>query len=198
MKKLSILLAFLAFAASSQAAIVSFDLQGTAGFGLLAGNEPQPLPFPTASSGGEIGSVGITYDTDTNLLNLTNVGWGSSQGFTDLSSTAGPSHIHGPVTVAQAATFTGTGPAIVTLNRSSNLVTGGTFTNPLVDLDTVFGATAETREAELLAGRWYINVHTANNPNGEIRGFLVPIPEPTSAALLGAASLVFLGRRRRS
>lgn len=31
----------------------------------------------------------------------------------------------------------------------------------------------ETQAAEVLAGRWYINIHTERNPGGEIRGQLV-------------------------
>jgi hypothetical protein len=27
---------------------------------------------------------------------------------------------------------------------------------------------------QLMAGKWYVNVHTANNPAGEIRGQVVP------------------------
>ena len=37
----------------------------------------------------------------------------------------------------------------------------------------------------LLAGRFYINVHTEMYDMGEIRGYLVPVPEPGSAAVLG-------------
>ena len=134
---------------------------------MLPGNEPGTI---TGGTGGEIG-LGISYDDVTNILNLTNVGWGSSQGFTDLSSLANNTHIHGATAANNGAGFTQTAGVLVTLTRSSNAVTGGTFTNPLVDLDTVFGVTAEAREAELLAGRWYINLHTANNGGGEIRGF---------------------------
>jgi hypothetical protein len=28
----------------------------------------------------------------------------------------------------------------------------------------------EAQAADLLAGRWYVNIHTAANPGGEIRG----------------------------
>ena len=31
----------------------------------------------------------------------------------------------------------------------------------------------EAQAADLLAGKWYINVHTAANPGGEIRGQLI-------------------------
>lgn len=122
-----------------QAATILFDLRGTAGFGLLPGNEPGSI---VGGTGGEIGA-GISYDTVTNILDLTNVGWGSSQGFTDLSGLANNSHIHGPVSSANAAAFTGTAGTLFNLTRSSSLVTGGTFTNPIVDLDTLVNA--ETR-----------------------------------------------------
>jgi hypothetical protein len=39
----------------------------------------------------------------------------------------------------------------------------------------------------ILAGRTYINFHTAQFGGGEIRGPLVVIPEPSSIALLGVA-----------
>ena len=54
-------------------------------------------------------------------------------------------------------------------------------------------------EADLLAGRTYLNLHTKDNPAGEIRGQLV-VPEPQTLTLL----LAMLGlvaahcRRRRS
>ena len=53
------------------------------------------------------------------------------------------------------------------------------------------------QETELLAQRYYINIHTSLNPGGEIRGHLVfPIPEPSTLALIGLA--VFgLGFNRR-
>jgi len=33
-----------------------------------------------------------------------------------------------------------------------------------------------TQVADLVGGRWYINIHTARYPNGEIRGQVVPAP----------------------
>ena len=100
-----------------------------------------------------------------------NAGWGSSQGFTDLSSLANNSHIHGPTAGNLGNDGTGnfkqTAGVLVTLTRSSDAVTGGTFTTPPITL------TAAQR-TDLFNGKYYINIHTVNNPGGELRGFLVP------------------------
>src|SRR5439155_530321 len=36
-------------------------------------------------------------------------------------------------------------------------------------------ALTPTEEAQLLSGQWYINIHTDANPNGEIRGQVLPV-----------------------
>ena len=50
------------------------------------------------------------------------------------------------------------------------------------------------------AGTAYLNIHTASPlgfPGGEIRGFLVAVPEPASMVILGSALLGFCAIRRR-
>ena len=167
MKKLVLTALFCAaFIQVSLATVFQFDLQGTAGPGLLPGNEPGSL---TGGTGGEIGA-GIFFDDTTSLLTI-NVGWGSSQGFTDLSSLANNSHLHGPTTGNFGNDGTGnfkqTGGVLFSLTRSSSAVTGGTFTDP------PFLLTAAQR-TDLFNGKYYINIHTVNNAGGELRGFLVP------------------------
>lgn len=164
MKKivLSILLGLIA--AQVQSAIINFNLTGVAGAGLLAGNESGAI---IGGSGGEIGT-GITYDTATSNLTI-HVGWGSANGFADLSSAANNSHLHGPTATNYGDGYTQSAGTLFNLTRTSNLATGGTISNTVT-------LTNATQVAGLFNGKLYINVHTATNVTGEIRGFLVPVP----------------------
>jgi CHRD domain len=176
----------LAFAVQADAALFQYNLIGTAGADLLPGNEPGAI---IGGTGGEIGA-GIVFDDVLSQLTI-NVGWGSSQGFADLSSTASASHIHGPTAANNGSGFTQTAGVLFTLTRSSSAVTGGTFTNAPITLTA-------PQVVDLNNGKYYINIHTANNGGGELRGFIVPVPEPSSAllGLTGIASLLTLRRRR--
>jgi len=59
------------------------------------------------------------------------------------------------------------------------------------------GSTAidNLQAAEILDGQWYVNIHTAMFPGGEIRGQV--IPSPGALALLGLGGLLARRRRRR-
>ena len=192
---LAVLSALFAFALSIQADIVQFDLLGKAGPGLLSGNE---VPSNSSTgSGGEIGA-GISLDTDTFVLTI-NIGWGSGNGFTDLTGDATVGHVHGATASTPPAAF----------NETASPLPGGVGDlhtkpgwNPSASSGSFQGSItlSASQVTELLDGRYYINVHTQANSGGEIRGQLVQVPEPSSIALLavGAAGFLFLLRRRHA
>ena len=173
---------------SAKGAIVALDLQGKSGFGLLPGNENGTIGG-IPGTGGERGA-GITFN-DVSLVLSIDIGWGSGNTFTDLSSSVTGGHIHGPTTSGGTASFTQNASVLIGLDGlagwNSSRTAGG-FTGT-VTLDS-------TQAAQLLAGRFYINVHTSTNGSGEIRGNLVVVPEPSTGMLCLVASGLVMARRR--
>ena len=169
----------------ARAHVWTIDLQGQAGFGLLSGNETTGLSG-SPGRGGEIGA-GITFDDATNTLTL-NLGWGSGNGFVNLTGNANAAHIHGPTAADAPASFTQAAGVLIGLTSSpftfNNSASAGGITGSTVL--SVANATA------LFAGRLYVNVHTAANGGGEIRGNLVPAAgnfRVANTANTGAGSL---------
>ncbi len=85
-----------------------------------------------------------------------------------------------------------------------SLLDPGTYnTTPVTGFVATHGGTIAGAEAALVAGienqETYLNIHTTQNPGGEIRGFLVPVPEPSTLFLLGSgfAGLAGFAWRRR-
>lgn len=98
---------------------------------------------PTASQG--IGSVDAVLNKDTNLLR-----W--KVNFSGLTGPATAAHFHGP--------------AAVGANAGVVLPWQGPVVSPMEGSATLTPAQA----TDLIAGRWYDNIHTAANPAGEVRG----------------------------
>lgn len=184
--------ASLALATCTQAAITEFNLLGKGGPGLLPANENQTPAVVSPGSGGEVGA-GIFFDDSTRVLTI-NVGWGSGKGFTDMTGNATAGHIHGNNAGSPApGSFTQNAGVLYPLDSLPGWnasATSGGFNGSV----TIAAGDVQS----LFEGKYYINVHTAMWGGGEMRGNLIPVPEPSTLGLLGlgATGLLFLVRRR--
>lgn len=97
---------------------------------------------PNTSSGS--GKAEATFDTDTRFLTYT-------VSYSGLSGPALGAHFHGPGEAGKNA-----GIALPFKSTESPIQGTATLT--------------DTQAADLLAGKWYANIHTAANPGGELRG----------------------------
>jgi hypothetical protein len=88
--------------------------------------------------------------------------------------------VNGPATAGQ------TGPPLPFSNFPLVIDSGGTGavwmdqSEPLTQLEI----------SQLLAGLWYVNVTTGDYPDGELRGQILPVPEPGTCVLLGLGAVV--------
>jgi hypothetical protein len=90
------------------------------------------------------GKAEATFNTETKVLTWTVT-------YADLTGPALGAHFHGPSEAGKNA-------GIVLPFKTVQSPIQGTATIP------------ENQAADLLAGKWYANVHTAANPGGELRG----------------------------
>jgi len=177
MKRLLVLL--VAATLSAQAAQIRFALSppGTdVAVGLSPSNE---VPIVTNSTGsGNIVGPGIVFDTDTSILSLS-IGYGSAEGFTDLTRVPVAMHIHSPASPGHEA---GVLTNLSGFNMPAADPTKGGLIQGSLDYPT-------NSIADLLAGLAYINLHTPLNPGGEIRGQLIALlPTNEPPAIICAAN----------
>ena len=93
------------------------------------------------------GTVTATYDTASKKLT-----WKGN--YSGLTGPATMAHFHGPAEPGKnAGVAVPITPSASPFENSANLT--------------------DAQAADLMAGRWYVNVHTAAHPGGEIRGQLV-------------------------
>jgi CHRD domain/PEP-CTERM motif len=161
--------------------------------------------FEPEGGGGRTGSGSalISFDTDSHLLSY-------AGSFSGLSGLTTASHFH-CCTAAPLAGTIGIAVDSPSLAGFPLGVSSGTFDSSL-DLDeaasfnaafmTANGGTTDLAIAAFLTGidqgKAYHNIHSSTFPGGEIRGFLQPVPEPSTYALLalGLAAVGATARRR--
>jgi len=172
------------------AAVFDFGLQGKAGAGLLPGNEVATVMPVSSGSGSASGP--IQYDNVNNHLTF-------DISFQNLTSGAQTAIIKGPATMT--APDSSTVPVLYDLTAGYLSGAGGTagsvaspgIGGTLTLVPNPNGASSYSiaqQEADLSAGLWFIEITTSNYPFGEIRGNLVPVPEPETYAALVAVGLV--------
>ena len=103
-----------------------------------------------ANAAAGTGEVTATLDTDTKTLD-----YGAT--YSGLSGPGTMAHFHGPAAPGANA------PPVIAVKDAANPIKGE-------------AKLTDAQIADLTAGKWYFNVHTAAHPGGEIRGQLRPAP----------------------
>jgi hypothetical protein len=139
-------------------------LAATCTAGLVALLQPvvaAPVSFKVSLTGAQqvppvttnaTGTADLTYDASSRVLT-----WNVS--YSGLSGPATMAHIHGPAAAGKNA------PPVIFLSEK-----GAAVANPIKGQATLTPEQAQ----QMMAGDWYINIHTQAHADGEIRGQVVP------------------------
>src|SRR5215471_8335610 len=130
------------FATLAFAAAVAFA--GPASAEKLKATLDGKTEVPANTSAGT-GTADIDYDADSKKLT-----WKLT--YSGLSGPATAAHFHGPAEAGKNASV-----AVAIPNATTSPVEGS-------------ATLTDAQAADLVAGKYYINIHTAANPGGEIRG----------------------------
>jgi len=157
---------------------------------------------PANTSSG-LGAAIVDYNDATHTLQL-------AVSFAGLTGTTTASHIHAPT----ASPFTGTAGVATTtpsfagfplgvqsgaFATSLDLTAASSYNPAFVTANGGSTAGAETALTTAMAnGEAYLNIHSTSFPGGEIRGFLVPIPEPGTLALMGLGGIALAVATRKN
>lgn len=154
-------------AAGASADIITFNFPITV---------DQAVPAPNVDGFNPSGSGVVSYNTDTSELTWEIV----YEGLTGEIVAPG-AHFHGP------ADFGATAGVEVFLSD-------GTPPEPASGVLSGSAMLTPQQASDLLDGLWYVNIHTARNQPGEIRGQV--IPAPGALAAIGGVALLGLRRKR--
>jgi hypothetical protein len=113
----------------------------------VTGNASGAQEVPKVTTAGT-GTITAVYDADINKLDYT-ITW------TGLSGTLTNMHFHGPADATISAGVQ------IGITGWPTTVSGSVTSFAMLD---------DTQEADLLAGKWYYNIHTTFKGAGEIRG----------------------------
>lgn len=176
MRKLATIAGLIGASVAANATIWDVDFVS----GLMVGDNEVPA-VSTKAQGGELGT-GLRYDDGLNKLEI-NVGYGAF-GWALLEGDFSAAHIHEGSATQNGSIVFNLGTMHLALGKRAGFFSGA------VNL-------TEAQESVLFAGNYYINVHSAKFPSGEIRGQLSVVPEPGTWALMGIGIGALLWLRRK-